>query len=498
MRSRKEKPWMNLAVLLLALALILLANLAGSGATVSARLDRRAAISTNWHTFLGSEPASPGDSDDDACYDVALDSADYAYAVGQSINGDWGSTPIVTHSIGLDGFLAKLDISGTLVWHTFIGGSETDSAQAITVDDADSLFVVGTSTGGDWGSEPITDSHGYEDLFVAKFDPDGAQQWFTFVGTSDPDYGSAIAVDDAGGIYVGGTWVVNPYLAKLDAAGEFQWQTVITSTEGDLGSISGVAVDQSGDLYVAGYAAYGEWFGAPPPVRPHAGSPGYNDAFVAKFDGDDGSLLWHTFLGAVDWDDEGNALVVQTAEATPTVYVGGWSGDEWGTPIHPFSGSSDAFVAQLIGDDGTLVWNTFMGNETYGDAVHAITFGGEGRLLVAGASRDGWGRPVIAHPGGGVGDAGFVAALSADGYSMGNTFVGGASSSDTAYGIAASDQGDVYVAGTSWSPDSVGWSNPHWGTPIRGFLGTDDGFVAGLGERSIVRYWVFAPLIVKR
>ena len=81
--------------------------------------------------------------DDDQGAGAAVDSAGYAYVVGTSNNGDWGSTPITDYSAGLDGFLAQLDPDGALLWHTFVGGSETNSAHAVTRDDAGNIFVAG-------------------------------------------------------------------------------------------------------------------------------------------------------------------------------------------------------------------------------------------------------------------------------------------------------------------------------------------------------------------
>jgi hypothetical protein len=473
--------------------LILLVGLTSSRISIAKPATIPADADINWHTFLGSTLSS---SDNDQGYGAAVDSAGCAYVVGTSNNGDWGSTPITDHVAGMDGFLAHLDPDGALLWHTFIGGSETDSAQAVTRDDAaDHLFVVGTSNGGDWSTDPISAHHGSNDVFVARFDANGARQWFTFIGqpnNSSSEYGAAIAVD-SGGIYVGGHAGPNPYLAKLDSVGAFQWQRVITSTAGDIGYALGIATDQSGGVYLAGYADYGDWHDAPPPVRPHSGYPGQSDAFVAKFDGDDGALLWHTFLGAADWGDEGRAIVATMAETTPTVYVAGWSAAGWGTPLQSHAGTTDAFVAQLNGSDGVLGWHTFMGNATYGDAIHALARDGEGRLFAAGESGGAWGRPVILHPGGGVGDAVFVAALSPAGHFLGNTFLGGAPSSDSASGIAVCEQGAVYVAGSS----SAAWNNSYWGSPIRGFNGAGDAFVAGLGARSVVRYWIYAPFVLR-
>jgi len=499
MSSRKWHRWTILAILTVPLLVILLSNLEGPQATADTKPSTRATISPPWHTFLGTAPASPDDSDDDYGYGITTDSDGYAYVVGQSMDDDWGGTLIITHALGLDGFLAKLDSQGNMLWHTFIGGSETDSAQAITLDDNEDIFVVGTSNGGDWGSEPISDAHTFRDVFVAKFDANGERQWFTFVGTDDEDLGHTIAVDSASNnVYVGGVSGVKPYLAKLNSAGEFQWQRVITSAtaEGDLGPAQGIAVDQSGDVYLTGFVNYGEWHGASPPVRPHAGPPdyvNYSDAFVAKFDGDDGTLLWHTFLGASE-DDQGYAIALQkTSPFTPTVYVAGWSADSWGTPIQPHTGSADAFVAQLNGVDGTLAWHTFVGNVSREDTIHAIALDDAGRPFAAGASYSGWGRPVIPHPGDETGDAVFVAAFSTDGHFLGNTFMGGASSQDIAASIAFGNGDALYVAGSS----SAGWDNPGWDAPIRAFSGDRDAFVARLGTRSVVRYWLYQPLVLK-
>ncbi|MBN1887286.1 MAG: SBBP repeat-containing protein [Thermoflexales bacterium] len=475
--------------------LILLLGLTGSRIIIAGPATVPAAIETNWHTFLGSTLSA---GDDDQGHGAAVDSAGYAYVVGTSNNGDWGSTPITDHVAGMDGFLAKLDSDGALLWHTFVGGSSaTDSAQAITIDAADQVFVAGTSYGGEWSTEPITDNHGARDAFVAKFNASGERQWFTFVGTNGDEWGNAIAVDDAGNIYVGGTSVVNPYLAKLDSAGEFQWQRVITSTKGDLGYALGIATDQSGGVYITGFADYDDWHNAPPsPVREH--SSNYRDTFVAKLvDGEHGAVSWYTFLGPTEFtDNEKRAILVDTSPTPPAVYVAGWSTDDWGTPIQAYAGSTDAFVAQLNGDDGSLVWHTFIGSQNDSDEIHALALDGEGaqaRLFVAGDSGSGWGRPVISHPEGSVGDAVFVAALSTEGRFLGHTFLGGASSADSASGVAVSEQGGIYVVGSS----SAAWNNPQWGSPIRAFHGSGDAFVAGLGTRSVVRYWIYAPLVLR-
>ena len=142
----------------------------------------------------------------------------------------------------------------------------------------------------------------------------------------------------------------------------------------------GIAVDTSGNVYVAGYsdATWGS------PVRPYAGT---YDAFVAKLNGS-GALQWNTFLGGSS-DDYGNGIAVDTSG---NVYVTGYSTATWGSPVRPFSGGDDAFVAKLNGS-GALQWNTFLGgsNVDYGYGIAVDT---SGNVYVTGNSEATWGSPV--------------------------------------------------------------------------------------------------------
>ena len=96
------------------------------------------------------------------------------------------------------------------------------------------------------------------------------------------------------------------------------------------------AVDANGNVYVAGYslASWGS------PIRSWSG--GFVDAYVAKLNSA-GALQWNTFLGGSQ-ADHGYGVAV---DATGNVYVTGWSAATWGTPLNPFAGDEDAFVAKL-------------------------------------------------------------------------------------------------------------------------------------------------------
>ncbi|MEO8035566.1 MAG: SBBP repeat-containing protein, partial [Acidobacteriota bacterium] len=169
-----------------------------------------------------------------------------------------------------------LEIDPTLVWNTFLGGAGNDLGQALALDGAGNVYVTGYSTS-TWGTPLRAYSGGYE-AFVAKLSTNGTLLWNTFLGGSNMDYGSTIAVDGSGNVYVGG---------KSAAT----WGT---------------------------------------PVAPFSG--GTNDGFVAKLSST-GSLLWNTFLGGTG-NDEAAGIV---ADQSGNVYVAGSSDATWGTPARTFS-----------------------------------------------------------------------------------------------------------------------------------------------------------------
>ncbi|MDG2307686.1 MAG: DUF1566 domain-containing protein [Candidatus Binatia bacterium] len=101
-----------------------------------------------------------------------------------------------------------LVIDPTLVWNTFLGGSGFDGALAIAVDASGNVYVGGYSEA-TWGS-PVRAYSGDGDGFAAKLDASGTLLWNTFLGGSGYDTASAIAMDASGSVYVGGnshaTW----------------------------------------------------------------------------------------------------------------------------------------------------------------------------------------------------------------------------------------------------------------------------------------------------
>ena len=62
-------------------------------------------------------------------------------------------------------------------------------------------------------------------------------------------------------------------------------------------------------------------------------------------------------------DDRGYAITVDSSQ---NVYVTGMSSATWGSPVNPYAGGSDAFIAKLD-SSGSLLWNTFLGSASGDD-----------------------------------------------------------------------------------------------------------------------------------
>src|SRR5262249_39270711 len=115
-----------------------------------------------------------------------------------------------THSGGIyDGWIAKLSASGnSLAYSTLLGGSGIDVINAITVDSAGNAYLAGQTDSSDF---PIVNAYqasraGNTDAFVAKLNSSGsAFAYSTYLGGTSADQAFGIAVDNSGNAYVAGS-----------------------------------------------------------------------------------------------------------------------------------------------------------------------------------------------------------------------------------------------------------------------------------------------------
>jgi hypothetical protein len=108
-----------------------------------------------------------------------------------------------------DAFVTKFGVNGTtLVYSTYLGGSGEDWSHGIPVDGAGSAYVTGATSSTNFPLQsPFQASYGggWYDAFATKFSASGtALVYSTYLGGSDEDAGYDIAVDSTGNAYVAG------------------------------------------------------------------------------------------------------------------------------------------------------------------------------------------------------------------------------------------------------------------------------------------------------
>ncbi|HTM20027.1 MAG TPA: hypothetical protein VL172_05960, partial [Kofleriaceae bacterium] len=153
---------------------------------------------------------------------AAGESAWYTYVVGYGL-GLVGDAQLG----GGDGWIAKYDGSGNLIWARQIGGSENDRALAVAYDDATGALYVAGSTkgldtvliGGSW-VWPLA-------AWVMKFDKNGNFQWKQTVDTPGQEEVTAVAATSSG-VYVAG-WT-NTAIERTNQGNNDVWAAYYTAT----------------------------------------------------------------------------------------------------------------------------------------------------------------------------------------------------------------------------------------------------------------------------
>ncbi len=238
---------------------------------------------------------------------------------------------------------------------------------------------------------------------------------------------------------------------------------------------SSVAVDSSGNVYIAGTTASTNF---PTHGPAFSTNNGLSDIFVTKIDAAGANVLYSTYIGGsgldradgIAIDSTGNAYVVGRVDSTSTNFPS--------TPgsFAPFyrGGDFDGIVFKLNAQGNTLIYSGFLGGEE-NDSVEGIAVDAAGVAYVTGGTKsNAFPTTVGAFQGTRAGDTdAFLTKINAAGSSLlYSTFIGG-SGTDRGSGVVIDGNGIAYVAGYGASPDFP-TENPFQA----GFGGSFDAFIA--------------------
>jgi len=389
-----------------------------------------------------------GGAKDDTGVAIAVDAAGCAYVTGFTSSTEssfpvLGGPDLTSNGIGFDGFVAKVNATGTaLVYCGYVGGDGLDQCSAIVVDTRGAAYVSGetNSTPNTFPLKagPSLSIGGDEDAFVAKVNPSGkALEYCGYIGGARGEAANAMAVDAQGYVYVGG----------------------LTSS------------DQST---------------FPVKVGPDLTFNGQVDGFIAKIGPQGKQLVYCGYVGGSgqDWvsgvtvDHLGHATIAgltYSDHATFAMNVG---------PDLTYNGNGDGFVAKVAPTGATFRYCGYIGGAGI-DGIEEIAADGAGNVVVAGyTSSDEKSFPVRMGPGltyaGGY--DGFVAKVSGDGKRIIHCGYIGGFGNDRCRGVAVDPFGNIHVGGQT---DSSAPSFPVVIGPDLTYNGVNDGFVAKLVHETL-------------
>ncbi|MBN1331210.1 MAG: SBBP repeat-containing protein [Candidatus Heimdallarchaeota archaeon] len=264
----------------------------------------------NDNSYFALESISPkidfstylGGSNLDFVYDVVVSIDGSCFVTGHTLSNDFPTLNAYNDTYGGgyngDAFVAKFSAGGSLLWSTFLGGSNSESGNSIAVDSAGNCYVTGNTKSSDFPTlnayQDITG--GDSDVFISKFSTSGFLLWSTYFGGNSSEEGIGIVVASDDSLYI----------------------------TGSTSSIDFPTLETYNSIY----------------------NGGNSDVFIAKFS-IEGFLLWSTFLGGND-TDAGHSITVGNDD---NCYVtGDTKSNNFPTKNaldSSFNGDYDAFVMKI-------------------------------------------------------------------------------------------------------------------------------------------------------
>ena len=337
---------------------------------------------------------------------IGVDGAGRVVVLGMTINADF---PVLnaaqgTLAGGWDAVVFQLDATGALSWSTFLGGSSDElqwigggggsgnqAPGGIAVDPAGHATVVGATWSVDFPTlaamQPVHRG-GVTDGFVTRYDPAGQIVYSTFLGGSGYEEIRDAVRTPQGLVAITGEsrstdFPVTPGAYSTQARGfvtlfDAAAQAIVRSTLFPV-SPHAVAVDQTGDVYVAGASRGGV------PTTPgafmtvHGGSVGshWNQGFAVKLDANLANVLYGTYYGSNTDDEVFEDIAV---DAAGQLLIGGTSSSHFTSPA-----IFRAIALKLNPTASNFPWVVQVGNSS--DHGYAVALGAPGQMYFVGQTR---------------------------------------------------------------------------------------------------------------
>jgi hypothetical protein len=314
-----------------------------------------------YSTYLGGSGSETGSG-------IVVDPPGNAYITGRTDSANFPATAGVydpSANGSNDAFVSKLNASGTgLVYSTYLGGSSSDSGEAITLGTflqitsdykfsyAYRAYVVGSTSSNNFPVSAATydsSTNGGTDAFVIQVNTSGTNLIYsTYLGGGGDDFGFGMALAGIGtySAYITGRTNSNnfpttsgaydtssnggedAFVLKLNSSGSgLVYSTYLGGASSDTGG--GIAVNSAGNAYVTGGTSSNNF---PTSLGAYDTSfnGGFGDVFITQFNSSGSGLLYSTYLGGSGGNNEsGSAIALDS------------SGNFYATGIAAFPGATE-------------------------------------------------------------------------------------------------------------------------------------------------------------
>ena len=286
----------------------------------------------------------------------------------------------LTSSGSFDIYVAKYIPDGLLQWAKIAGGAGFDIGSGISLDAAGNFYITGffqdaAIFGSGETNETTLTGTDHNDVYIAKYDANGALQWAKSATGAGLDESLGIFTDAAGNSVITGyfeasltfgagetnemtiasTDLQDVFIARFDANGMLQWAAHAGGSGDD--KSSEITADAAGNSFITGHFEEEFTAGAGEANETALTSFGGTDVFVAKY-GPAGMLHWDTKAGASNMDFAAGIDV----DAAGSVYASGFfevsaifGQGEVNETILRSAGNSDLFIAKFMADSPTSI-----------------------------------------------------------------------------------------------------------------------------------------------
>ncbi len=294
-----------------------------------------------------------GGSYNDTGEGLAIDTSGNVYLTGTTQSDDFEGRNNTRFPESDDAYVLKISAAGELSWMTYLGGRDDDSGADIIADDNGDLYATGSTRSSNFRGKTNAYHGGSWDAYVARVNGAGILQWATYLGGSESDYATSIAIAFGDEVTIAGYSYsrdfegrsnsrygdFDTFVLTVKSTGVQEWMAYFGGRLYD--RAEGLASDENGNAYVSGRTSSVDFVGADNSLH-HLGI----DAFVFKINRTR-QLEWMTYLGGT-LDDFGQRVATTVDGFVYTVGRAG-SLDFEGRLNSYHGGDADSFLLKLFG-----------------------------------------------------------------------------------------------------------------------------------------------------